>query len=115
MPAQDPTLKHRARTMRKDPTDAERIVWSLLRRDRLGLRFRRQFPLGRYIVDFVCFEKKLVIEVDGSQHLQTEEYDDRREAWLVSQGFKVVRFWNSEVFTNREGVAARIVHECLRR
>jgi very-short-patch-repair endonuclease len=115
MAAQDPILKERARTLRKAPSDAERIVWSLLKRDQLGLRFRRQFPLGPFIVDFVCFSKKLIVEVDGSQHQQAQAYDARREAWLVRQGFRVVRFWNSEVFTDREGVAARIVDACRRR
>ena len=101
--------------MRKAPSDAERIVWSLLRRDQQGFRFRRQFPIGRYIVDFVCFEKKLIIEVDGSQHQQSGDYDQRRDAWLRAQGFEVVRFWNSDIFTNREGVGARIVDVCMRR
>jgi BirA family biotin operon repressor/biotin-[acetyl-CoA-carboxylase] ligase len=112
---QSALLKNRARAMRKAPSDAERIVWSLLKRDQLGLRFRRQFPLGNYIVDFVCFQKRVIVEVDGSQHQQASDYDAHRDAWLRAQGFDVLRFWNSDVFTNREGVAARIVETCMRR
>ena len=115
MPPQAPLLKERARAMRREPSPAERIVWSMLKRDRLGLRFRRQYPIGHYIVDFVCFEKRLIIEVDGSQHQLAQGYDGVRGAWLSSQGFRIVRFWNSQVFTDREDVCARIVHECLRR
>ena len=115
MPAQDPMLKQRARAMRKAPSDAERIVWSLLRHDRLGLRFRRQVPIGRYIADFVCSQKRLIIKVDGSQHQQANAYDEERDAWLRAQGFEVLRFWNTDVFTDRDGVAAKIVAVCTRR
>jgi very-short-patch-repair endonuclease len=82
-------------------TDAERKLWQALRkRQLLGMKFRRQVPIGRYFVDFVCFEKKLVIEVDGSQHKELFEYDGKRTAWLNSRGFKVLRLWNNDVLNN---------------
>ena len=69
-----------------------------------GLKFRRQQPIGRYIVDFVCFEKKIIIEVDGGQHAVETKKDTERDEWLRSQGFKVITFWNNEVLTNTQGV-----------
>jgi very-short-patch-repair endonuclease len=97
-------LKDRARGMRRDPTDAEKRMWRLLRDRRLGqFKFRRQETLGRYIVDFVCLEHKLIIELDGSQHAENE-YDVDRDDWLVSRGFTVLRFWNNEVLTNPGGI-----------
>jgi very-short-patch-repair endonuclease len=90
--------------MRHEPTDAERRMWSLLRDRRLGkFNFRRQENLGRYIVDFVCFARKLVIELDGGQHAQSLR-DARRDAWLTARGFEVLRFWNNEVLANPSGV-----------
>ncbi len=110
-------LKDRARQMRREPTEAERRMWRLLRDRRLGgFKFRRQEQLGRYIVDFVCFERKLVIELDGSQHAESA-YDAERDAWLKSRDFVVLRFWNNEVFENPVGVlhavAARLGLEWL--
>ena len=72
-------------------------------------RFRRQAPLGPYIVDFVCLENKLVIEVDGGHHLESEEYDTERTAWLKSQGFNVIRFWNNQVIQEKEAVREAIL------
>jgi len=92
----------RAKDLRKHMTDAEKLLWKYLRRRQLGVKFRRQEPIGRYIVDFVCFEKRLVVEVDGGQH--GGSYDDERDRWLNMQGFKVLRFWNNEVLKNIEGV-----------
>ena len=93
-------LKDRARQMRREPTEAERRMWRLLRDRRLGgFKFRRQEQLGRYIVDFVCFEQKLIVELDGSQHAESA-YDAERDAWLRSRDFIVLRFWNNEVFEN---------------
>ena len=93
-------LKDRARQMRREPTEAERRMWRLLRDRRLGgFKFRRQEQLGRYIVDFVCFEQKLIVELDGSQHAESA-YDAERDAWLTSRDFVVLRFWNNEVFEN---------------
>jgi very-short-patch-repair endonuclease len=97
-------LKERARGMRREPTEAEKRLWRLLRDRRLGkFKFRRQETLGRYIVDFVCLERKLIVELDGSQHAESA-YDAQRDAWLTAHGFTVLRFWNNEVMTNPPGV-----------
>jgi very-short-patch-repair endonuclease len=102
-----------AKILRKRSTDTERLLWRYLRiRQIEGLKFRRQEPIGNYIADFVCFESKMVIEVDGGQHTASEK-DTERDAWLQSQGFKVLRFWNHEVLTNIEGVLEVIRHNCL--
>ena len=94
-------------------TDAERALWRLLRDRRMERwRFRRQEPIDRYIVDFVCFEARLVVEVDGGQHFEFES-DKRRDAYLHSQGFKVLRFWN-DVLVNRDGVYRTIVEALTR-
>lgn len=110
-------LQDRARQMRREPTEAERRMSRLLRDRRLGsFKFRRQEQLGRYIVDFVCFERKLIVEVDGSQHADNA-YDTNRDAWLRSRGFEVLRFWNNDVMMNASGVqfiiAARLGLEWL--
>jgi very-short-patch-repair endonuclease len=89
--------------MRRRPTDAESALWKLLRNaGLLGAKFKRQQPIGEYIADFVCFESRVIVEVDGGQH--TQAADGARTAWLQSQGFTVIRFWNNEVLTNIEGV-----------
>jgi very-short-patch-repair endonuclease len=99
----------RARQLRKNPTDAERLLWRKLRFWQIdGLKFRRQQPLGHYIGDFICLEKRLVIEVDGGQYAEQGDYDARRDAWLREQGFTVLRFWNNDVLKNFEGVIAKI-------
>jgi very-short-patch-repair endonuclease len=101
------TLK--ARTLRRQATDAEQKLWQYLRSRQLrGYKFRRQQPIGRYIVDFVCFEGKLVIELDGGQHAEKTKADQKRTTWLGSQGFHVQRFWDNDVLQNLEGVAAVI-------
>jgi very-short-patch-repair endonuclease len=95
-------------------TDAERAIWRLLRDRRMeGWRFRRQEPIGRYIVDSTCFEARLVIEVDGGQHFESKA-DEERDAYLRSQGFRVLRLWNSDVLANRDG-AYRIIMTALTR
>lgn len=94
-------------------TDAERALWWLLREKQVnGRRFRRQVPIDRYIVDFACLEARLIIEVDGGQHADSES-DAARDAYLHANGFRVLRFWNNEVLSNREGVLTRIA-EALR-
>ncbi|MEE8563439.1 MAG: endonuclease domain-containing protein [Alphaproteobacteria bacterium] len=99
----------RARALRARPTDAERKLWEVLRNRQLeGHRIRRQAPIGRYIADFVCFERKLVVEVDGGQHATDRDRDAARTAWLESQGFRVLRFWNNDVLGNIGGVAQTI-------
>ena len=101
--------RSRARTMRAAPTDAELRLWRLLRDRRLnGIKFRRQVPVGPYIVDFLCVGAKLIVEADGSQHAESPR-DNVRDAYLESQSWKVLRFWNNEVLQNREGVLETIL------
>jgi very-short-patch-repair endonuclease len=103
-----------ARALPKSMTDAERVLWRLLRDRRLaGWRFRRQEPIDHYVVDFMCFEARLIIEADGGQHFESQT-DKTRDAYLQSKGFRVVRFWNNDVLSNREGVQ-RIILEALTR
>lgn len=93
-------------------TDSERRLWYHINRRQLdGLHFRRQAPIGRYIVDFVCYEKKLIIEVDGGQHNSEQgiRKDLTRTEWLNSQGFHVLRFWNNDISNNLEGVLTSIL------
>jgi very-short-patch-repair endonuclease len=93
-----------ARKLRKDSTETERYLWQRLRDRQIeGFKFRRQQPIGRYVVDFVNLENKLVIELDGGQHLNCPQ-DRVRDEWLRAEGYKVLRFWDSEVFNNVEGV-----------
>ncbi len=94
-----------ARNLRKTATDAEQKLWSLLRRRQLeDHKFRRQEVIGNYIADFLCYEKRLIIELDGGQHLEILDQDAKRTQWLESQGYKVLRFWNDAVFKEPEGV-----------
>lgn len=98
-------IRHRARQLRRNMTDAERVLWSRLRKRQLeGYRFRRQYPLGRYIVDFICLQQRLVIEIDGGQHNDQQTYDDMRTTWLEAQGYRVLRFWNNDVLDYTEAV-----------
>lgn len=88
----------KARELRKNQTEAERAVWSQVRSRRLqGYKFRRQQSLGRYVVDFVCFEERVIVELDGRHHSEQIAYDSKRDVWLESQGFRVLRFWNNVV------------------
>jgi len=94
--------------MRSEPTDAERALWQLLRAKRfVGYKFKRQVPIDRYIVDFVCFANRLIIEADGSQHAESQ-YDAERDAYLAAQGFRISRFWNNDILTKTEGVSEAI-------
>jgi len=100
-----------AKKLRKQLTDTERLLWQYLRAKQLeGLKFRRQQPIGNYIVDFVCFEKKVIIELDGGQHTQPEQRqkDIERDKWFEGQGYKLLRFWDNEVLTNTRGVLEEI-------
>jgi len=100
-------LTHLAKGLRKRSTDAEKLLWSDLRAGRCeGMKFRRQHPVGQYIVDFVCLERKLIIELDGGQHALPDEArkDRQRDAWLEKEGYTVVRFWDNEVLMNRNGI-----------
>lgn len=103
----------RARALRKNSTDVERLLWKQPRAKRLAQwKFKRQQPVGFYIVDFVCFEARLIVELDGGQHANQLEYDANRTAWLEAQGFVVLRFWKNDVTENLEGVVQRIL-DCL--
>ena len=105
-------LTRNARDLRRHSTDAERLLWRHLRDGQLdGCKFRRQEQIGHFIVDFVCYEKALVVEADGGQHALEEEKDAQRTAWLNSQGFQVLRFWNNEILTNIDGVMERLREE----
>ena len=109
-PRSNPKTRTHAIELRKEPTPAERKLWALIRNDQLGFNFRRQHAVGNYIPDFVCIEKKLIIELDGSQHLEQEEYDEERTKYLNSLGYKVIRFWNNKVTNNIDGVIFAILH-----
>jgi len=84
-------------------TDAERLLWNRVRANQLGIKFRRQQPLENYVVDFICCEKKLIVELDGGQHFENDK-DVQRDNFLKARGYKVLRFWNNEVMRNIEGV-----------
>lgn len=97
----------KAKRLRRDMTDSERRLWSILRGAQIdGAKFRRQQPIGPYIADFVCQSHRLIVEVDGGQH--HAEADASRTAWLQHAGYRVIRFWNDDMDSNREGVAAEI-------
>ena len=99
-----------ARRLRRDQTDAERALWFRLRDRRLeGLKFRRQAPIARYIVDFCCEESHLIVELDGGQHAIDETRDTKRTEELEAMGYLVLRFWNNDVLTNTDGVVQSIL------
>ena len=103
----------RARELRKNTTPQEQKLWDILRKKNFhGLKFTRQFPIGNYIVDFVCRSKKIVIEVDGGQHNEESNIksDKIRTEYLNSKGYKVIRFWNNEIEQNLEGVYERLLN-----
>ena len=103
-------LKENARNNRIGQTDAEKVLWEYLRRNALGVRFRRQFIIGDFIVDFACLEKKLVVEVDGLYHFTDEQIEeDRKRTYHISQlGFRVIRFTNEEIMTDINKVITNI-------
>lgn len=96
-----------ARKLRKNMTEAEKTLWSRIKGDQLGFRFRRQHSLKPYIVDFYCYESQLVIEVDGGQHHENKE-DILRDKFFETHGIEVLRFWNNEVLENIDGVVRKI-------
>ncbi|MFN3388726.1 MAG: endonuclease domain-containing protein [Allosphingosinicella sp.] len=101
-------LLARAKWMRANPTEAEKRMWSLLRAKRLaGWKFKRQLVIYPYIADFVCLARRLIVEADGSQHADSDG-DRRRDRWLESQGSRVLRFWNNDIYDETEAVAAAI-------
>ena len=92
-------------------TEQERKIWNIIKnRQFLGYRFRRQFPIGNYIVDFVCREKKIIIEIDGGQHNEATNinYDNKRTEYLKKEGYTVIRFWNNEIDNNLSGVYEKL-------
>lgn len=102
-----------AKKLRKYSTDTENRLWHHLRAKRFdGLKFRRQEPIGNYIVDFICHEKRIIIEYDGGQHLLQKKQDQKRDEWLQGQGYKVLRFWDNEIFQNIFEVLERIYQVC---
>jgi very-short-patch-repair endonuclease len=99
-----------ARSMRHIPTEAEKKFWWMVRAHRLGgYKFKRQYPIGRYIADFVCLEAKLIIELDGGQHAEQKAYDAARDAFFQSKGFTVWRLWNFEFSENQDPVARKLL------
>ena len=105
-----------ARALRKNLTEAEQRLWQQLKRRQIAtVKFRRQQPIGPFIVDFVCFEHRLIVEVDGGQHAQQVPYDEKRSRWLEAQGYRVLRFWNNDVLANTEAVAQSILEAVERR
>jgi very-short-patch-repair endonuclease len=107
-----PFLLRNARQLRKTSTDAEQRLWQHLRNRQInGYKFCRQVPIGSYVVDFLCKEKKLIVELDGSQHNLQKEYDQQRTEFLISQGYRVVRYWNNQVLQESEAVLEDILRE----
>lgn len=105
----DGKLLSNAKLLRSQQTEAEKRLWYHLRARRfMDLKFKRQKPLGNYIVDFICDEKRLVIEVDGGQHAEQLGYDQRRDAWLRGEGYTVLRFWNNDVMQQLDAVLEQI-------
>jgi very-short-patch-repair endonuclease len=99
----------RARSLRRRQSDAERKLWQALRARRTdGLKFKRQVPIGRYIADFMCFECKLIVELDGNQHAEKATYDGERTRWLEAQGFRVVRYGNYDALSNLDATVRDI-------
>ena len=108
-----PKLTQLAKQLRKKSTNAEDLMWSKLRAKQLhGIKFRRQQPIGKYIVDFASFEKRIVIEIDGGHHKKNKDKDKERDRFLVESGFAVLRFWNNDVFENLDGVLEVIRRKC---
>jgi very-short-patch-repair endonuclease len=109
----DPWFKQRSRELRDELTPAESILWAQLRGRRFsGLKFRRQHVIGSFIVDFYCAEVSLILEIDGETHLGKAPLDEARQSWLQAQGYRVLRFWNTEVYDELEPVLEAIWQEC---
>lgn len=102
-------MKERARKLRKKQSNAETLLWSTLRGRQLGAKFRRQHVIGRFIVDFVCLEKRLIIELDGEQHDGQQAHSDlKRQAWLESESYVVLRYWTRDFFHNFDEIVEQI-------
>ena len=109
----DPRFKSRRKELRHNETKEEKLPWYSLRRKNLGFKFSRQYSTGPYILDFYCSEKRICIELDGSQHLDNKEYDEERDNYLLMNDIKVLRFWNSEISGNIDKVLEKIKSELL--
>ncbi|MGC1676361.1 MAG: DUF559 domain-containing protein [Candidatus Binataceae bacterium] len=106
--------RDRARTLRRTQTDAEQALWNKLRGRRCaGLKFRRQVPIGPYIADFCCRERRLIVELDGGQHLERIEQDSARTRYLEAQGFRVIRFWNPDLLRDMAAALETIKESLL--
>jgi very-short-patch-repair endonuclease len=114
MKQDDAVLRVAAREMRKNMTPAERLLWSHLRRHLFGFHFRRQVPIGQFIVDFACLSRRIVVEVDGRHHLGDLQ-DQERDRWLAARGFRVLRFQNEVILTNIDSALATIERELIQR
>jgi very-short-patch-repair endonuclease len=101
--------RRNAKALRSGMTDAERRLWSRLRMEQLGVKFRRQHPLGRYVLDFACLRPRMAIEIDGSQHFDQIDYDECRDRWFAANGFCVLRIASNEVLSNTDGVLMSIL------
>ena len=102
-------LRDHAQDMRSHATDAEHRMWQILRAHRFsGYKFRRQVPIEFYIADFICFAERLIVEVDGGQHAERPS-DEKRDSYLSAQGFRIIRIWNNDVFTNEDGITELIL------
>jgi len=113
MPLHDPETVARARELRRHDTTAEARLWNSLRAHRLGgWKWKRQVPWGPYFLDFLCREAALVVEVDGGQHSEQTDYDARRTRFIERSGFRVLRFWNSSVMENLDGVCLMVLEAC---
>lgn len=112
---QDRDLTAHARRMRLQPTEAESRLWWALRGRQTGVKFRRQMPIGRYIADFACLSHRLIVEIDGSHHGETNLYDQRRDQWLTDQGFRLLRFSNDSVMRELDGVLTAIAQSLATR
>lgn len=107
-PRSDPHSKHKAIALRHNMTHSENALWIKLRNDQLGVSFRRQHAIGTFITDFCCIKKKIIIELDGENHLDQVEYDTERTIYLESRGYKVIRFWDRDVMQNIKAVVEEI-------
>ncbi|MFL6624206.1 MAG: endonuclease domain-containing protein [Sulfurifustaceae bacterium] len=104
-----PVQKSRARRLRAEQTDAERRLWQALRdRQLAGAKFRRQYPIGRYVADFACVDHRLIVELDGGHHSLHAESDSHRTVFLQARGFRVLRFWDHDVLKDTEAVLESI-------